>query len=533
MSVVHHPPVAGAGAGGAAHEDVTYRERIGGYLHPRDMRRLVTPFSASNEPALIVRRHVMLLNFDPLRAVILRDRLLVLVPHGADSLLSQLERRVRGGTKGAEMSVFGTASEVESTVDDDDGEEEDADNENGPASDRSLEDDKDNAEMNEQDIELTKQDRFRTPLHERPKATGGDALVAGGAESLVGQDGAPLSSAMRRHMDDLMHHKKPLPGPLRRKGSGGSSEACASGGTDSADSSGGKKSSDAADAHAADVVSKLANSLQGILGGAAVKKGATHAADNDDTSLNSEWEEMNTRNWIDLPFELQCADAVLSVVCSILSEDAYELQEAALGYIDSVVTGKFRLGDDPLTGLRHTKDAIREMSSRTKGFVQSMNRILDDDEDMALMNLSRLITHPERFIKPVNQFEIEEEADEPELILEAHLQIGLTLMNALDLIQGQVDSASDLVDQKLDSVRNRILFANMIITIFSLAMTTAAVVGSFFGMNVNVPYGETGGLVPFTTIVVATMGLSVVIVVFTLAVLFYSRAIPLPGASPA
>jgi hypothetical protein len=60
------------------YEDVTYRERLGGYLHPRDMRRLVTPFSASNEPGIIVRRHVMLFNFDPLRAIILRDRLLVM-----------------------------------------------------------------------------------------------------------------------------------------------------------------------------------------------------------------------------------------------------------------------------------------------------------------------------------------------------------------------------------------------------------------------------------------------------------------------
>jgi hypothetical protein len=116
-SVMGPPPPLGEGSPQAVqHEDLTYRERIGGYLHPRDMRRLVTPFSASNEPALIVRRHVMLLNFDPLRAVILRDRLLVLVPHGADSLLSKLERRVRGGAKGAEMSVFGTASKTRRTI---------------------------------------------------------------------------------------------------------------------------------------------------------------------------------------------------------------------------------------------------------------------------------------------------------------------------------------------------------------------------------------------------------------------------------
>jgi hypothetical protein len=87
---------------------VPYREKLGGYLHPRDMRRLVTPFSASNEPELIVRRHAMLLNFDPLRAIILRDRLLVLVPEGADSLLMILEQRVRGGIDG-ETSFFGSS----------------------------------------------------------------------------------------------------------------------------------------------------------------------------------------------------------------------------------------------------------------------------------------------------------------------------------------------------------------------------------------------------------------------------------------
>ena len=88
-------------------DEVTYRERLGGYLHPRDFRRLVTPFSASNEPEVIVRRHVVLLNFDPLRAIILRDRLLVFVPPGADSVLHRLEVRVRGGTLGLQKSIFG------------------------------------------------------------------------------------------------------------------------------------------------------------------------------------------------------------------------------------------------------------------------------------------------------------------------------------------------------------------------------------------------------------------------------------------
>ena len=102
------------------------------------------------------------------------------------------------------------------------------------------------------------------------------------------------------------------------------------------------------------------------------------------------------------------------------------------------------------------------------------------------MNLTRLQTHPERFMYPVSAEVLEEESDEPELILESYLQEGLSLVNVLDSIQGQIDTAAELVDQRLDSVRNRILMANMVLTAFSVAVAIASVVGSFFGMNVPV-----------------------------------------------
>jgi magnesium transporter len=116
-----------------------------------------------------------------------------------------------------------------------------------------------------------------------------------------------------------------------------------------------------------------------------------------------------------------------------------------------------------------------------------------------------LLTHPTRFIQPVPQEVLEEESDEPELLLEANLQIGLTLTNTLDLVQGQIDTASELVDQKLDALRNRLLFANMVISVLTLCVATAAMVGSIFGMNLKnyladdsnafrqVTYGTIGG----------------------------------------
>jgi magnesium transporter len=246
--------------------------------------------------------------------------------------------------------------------------------------------------------------------------------------------------------------------------------------------------------------------------------------DGDDGDGGGEWEEMAGKDWTDLPFELQCVDAVLHVVSGILSEDTSELQEAALSYIQRLLRNNGGMDDDPLTLIRAIKDAIREMRSRVKGFVKSITRILNEDEDMALMNLSRLRTHPEVFIQPVPQEVLEEESDEPELILEAYLQITFTLQNALDLIQGQVDTASELVDQKLDAVRNRILYANMVISVISLCVASASLIGSFFGMNLLNELEDSPNA--FKRVVSTTVAAAFCFGLLILAALVYSGAIP-------
>jgi magnesium transporter len=428
-------------------EEVTYRERLGGYLHPRDMRRLVTPFSASNEPELIVRRHAMLLNFDPLRAIILRDRLLVLVPEGADSLLMILEQRVRGGMD-TDMAFFGTPtpSEIGST---------------------------------EHDEPVPKKKNFTSAAKILigkviKKSSSGGALDTDSSFQAV-KESLPTGSKKLEESDTTSQTKKE---------------------------------------------SLTENVPEPVLDDASDTNSKTEFFD-----YGAEWEEMKSRDWIDLPFELQCVDAVLHVVGGILSDDTYQLQQLALEYIQDILTGRRGgLSDDPLLIIRHIKDSIREMGSRLKGFVQSVGRVLDEDEDMALMNLSRLLSHPDRFIKPVSSQIIEEESNEPELILEASMQTGLTLTNALHLIQGQIDTASELVDQKLDSVRNKILFANMIISVFSLCVASASLVGSLFGMNL------TSGLEfdnnAFKQVAIGTVCGAFFMCAFIMTALIYSGAIP-------
>jgi magnesium transporter len=371
---------------------VTYRERLGGYLHPRDMRRLVTPFSASNEPELIVRRHVMLLNFDPLRAVILRDRLLVLVPNGADSLLVDLEKRVRGGTKEIERTIFGESAHPSL--------------QNSQVESFNIEDSQHAANAS----------NHRNNMPE-PESTTATALFLNKViQSITG--GHPTLLGSGDKLDDVT---------------------------------------------AADTAASTAET-----------EGFDDAA-----SEFQEWDEMENR---ELSFELSCVDAVLGSVVSILGKDASEEQSKAITAMDKILLQPGGGQGEEL--LRHTKNNIKKITSRVKGFIRAMSMVLDETEDMALMNLSRLLTHPERFIQPVPEEILNEESDEPELILEAHLQHAFSLTNSLDLVQSEIQTTHELINQRLDSVRNRLLLANMIISIGSLCVAGASFIGSLFGMNV-------------------------------------------------
>lgn len=192
--------------------------------------------------------------------------------------------------------------------------------------------------------------------------------------------------------------------------------------------------------------------------------------------------------------------------------------------IKNICSNQNRLSDEPLVDLRHITDTMDEMDSRVKRYMNSIDRILDDDEELALMNLTRLILYPEKFVQTTMEEELEAEASEPSFIVEAHLNTAYTLQNVLRLIKGQIDSASELVDRKQDAARNKILLANTIISVFSLCVGSASLVGSFFGMNLT-NHLETDNNA-WSVVVISTMAMSVVIGVFGIHALIWSGALP-------
>ncbi|KAL3940029.1 MAG: hypothetical protein SGBAC_005358 [Bacillariaceae sp.] len=403
----------------AEKRDVTYRELLGGFLHPRDLRKLVTPFSASNEPEFIVRRHVILLHFDSLRAIILRDRVLLLVPDGADSILVQLEKMILGGEDLLDETMRDTGStNATPTLTDDDDDDDD---------DETLE---------------------AVPLQ----------------QSKLGVTNTIPEDTVVEDVDD----------------NDGDSDL--------------------------DIVTELDN--KEIL----------------ESMRQEEWAELEGTGWIELPFELQSVDAILNRVSSILADDVMDLQVSADGLITGLLSPGADVGERAQEVLRTMKNLVKEMQSRVTGFRRALENMLEDYEEMALMNLSRLLTNPDRFIQPVPQSTLDEESDEPELILEAHLQRAYTLANALNLVQGQVNTTEEFVIQKSDSIRNRLLYINMLISLLSLAVAGASMVGSLFGMNVSNPLEEDE--TAFMYLSAITVGGSIVFTIFVFVLIRMVGVLP-------
>jgi hypothetical protein len=82
----------GGGGGGNGLEPLPYCSAVNP-LRLRDLRRLESRYDGA-ESTLLVRWHAVLLSLDPIMAIIMTNRIILLVPDGADSLLAIVEEHV-------------------------------------------------------------------------------------------------------------------------------------------------------------------------------------------------------------------------------------------------------------------------------------------------------------------------------------------------------------------------------------------------------------------------------------------------------
>ena len=84
---------------------VRYRLAWSGELAPphrlnyNDLRHLVHSVAQHEEPTIVVRAHAVVVALAPLRAIVLADKMILVVPEGADALLYLLQTHMSGEWK--------------------------------------------------------------------------------------------------------------------------------------------------------------------------------------------------------------------------------------------------------------------------------------------------------------------------------------------------------------------------------------------------------------------------------------------------
>jgi hypothetical protein len=84
----------GGGGGGGGSKPGRSRPGVTSLLQSRDLRAVDPAFEMSNEPAFLVRKHCILINLPPVRAIVMADKCLFFQGHGADGELVPILQRL-------------------------------------------------------------------------------------------------------------------------------------------------------------------------------------------------------------------------------------------------------------------------------------------------------------------------------------------------------------------------------------------------------------------------------------------------------
>eukprot|EP00968_Pinguiococcus_pyrenoidosus_P027330 scaffold7367_cov270-Pinguiococcus_pyrenoidosus.AAC.3 len=181
------------------------------------------------------------------------------------------------------------------------------------------------------------------------------------------------------------------------------------------------------------------------------------------------------------PFELNAIEAILSTVSTIISEECAKLEPIVSDTLQALHVNNLHYAQDRLKFVKNTIDAE---STRIETMKNAVLEVLDDDVDMAMMQLSKIRNQPSLYTIPISQ-EVIEDHDNVEILLEAYLQSFSTLQTKLQVLDQQIDNTEESVILKLDLARNRLLKVDTMIAVVSCGFAFGSMVAGLFGMNLR------------------------------------------------
>ncbi|KAK7854764.1 magnesium transporter mrs2-2 [Quercus suber] len=238
------------------------------------------------------------------------------------------------------------------------------------------------------------------------------------------------------------------------------------------------------------------------------------------------------------PFEFRALEVALEAICSFLAARTTELETDAYPALDELTSKEFKgriikgvvlthgtgqfmilhISSRNLDRVRKLKSAMTRLTARVQKVRDELEQLLDDDDDMADLYLSRKLagtSSPVSGSGAANWFAAsptigskisrasrasvvtvrgdENDVEELEMLLEAYfMQIDGTL-NKLTTLREYIDDTEDYINIQLDNHRNQLIQLELFLSSGTVCLSIYSLVAGIFGMNIPYTWNNNHG----------------------------------------
>ncbi|KAI9114398.1 hypothetical protein K1719_014626 [Acacia pycnantha] len=226
-----------------------------------------------------------------------------------------------------------------------------------------------------------------------------------------------------------------------------------------------------------------------------------------------------------LPFEFRALEACLESACRCLESETRKLEEEAYPALDELTSQISTLN---LERVRQIKSRLVTLSGRVQKVRDEHEHLLDDDDDMAEMYLTRKLAsrsldqssptevssvdHDHSRAEDSNSEHtdistaVKPDVVDLEMLLEAYfVQIDGALQKLSDLSE-YVGDTEDCINIMLDDKQNQLLQVTVILNTANMILNAGIAVVALFGMNIHISLFENGTNRQFWEIALGTLG---------------------------
>lgn len=231
-----------------------------------------------------------------------------------------------------------------------------------------------------------------------------------------------------------------------------------------------------------------------------------------------EADQTNERS--EFPFEFRALEVLLEGICGFLDSQTRELEAAAYPALDELTT---QISSRNLDRVRKMKSSMTRLTNRVQKVRDEIEQLLDDDDDMADLYLSRkaassysssasggfgigkwrsidqdpltmgFINMSANNTVVTSASHLENNVEELEMLLEAYfIQIEST-MNKLSTLREYIDDTEDYINIQLDNHRNQLIQLELFLSSGTVCLCVYSLVAAIFGMNIQYPWRENHG----------------------------------------